>query len=85
MLAAKAAIATRVDALGEETNTDLGIEHRAKVETRICQLEGGQVSQVPRVTTGAPRQCQASGYITSHLGSVELVLLGYRLKKGYVC
>merc|ERR1712079_636395 len=35
MLAAKAAIATRVDALGEETNTDLGIEHRAKVETRI--------------------------------------------------
>merc|ERR1712073_214312 len=46
MLAAKAAIATRVDALGEETNTDLGIEHRAKVETRIRQLEGGQVSQI---------------------------------------
>merc|ERR1711971_1347724 len=38
MLAAKAAIATRVDALGEETNTDLGIEHRAKVESRIRQL-----------------------------------------------
>merc|ERR1711994_10891 len=46
MLAAKAAIATRVDALGEETNTDLGIEHRAEVETRIRQLEGGQVSQI---------------------------------------
>merc|ERR1719347_342018 len=46
MLAAKAAIATRVDALGEETNTDLGIEHRAKVETRIRQLEGGQVAQI---------------------------------------
>merc|ERR1711881_476707 len=46
MLAAKAALATRVDALGEETNTDLGIEHRAKVETRIRQLEGGQVSQI---------------------------------------
>merc|ERR1719510_905038 len=46
MLAAKAAIATRVDALGEETNTDLGIEHRAKVESRIRQLEGGQVSQI---------------------------------------
>merc|ERR1712013_137282 len=41
MLAAKAALATRVDALGEETNTDLGIEHRAKVESRIRQLEGG--------------------------------------------
>merc|ERR1712088_1128162 len=46
MLAAKAAIATRVDALGEESNTDLGIEHRAKVESRIRQLEGGQISQI---------------------------------------
>merc|ERR1719195_1333666 len=46
MLAAKAAIATRVDALGEETNTDLGMEHRAKVETRLRQLEGGQVAQI---------------------------------------
>merc|ERR1711983_95025 len=46
MLAAKAAIATRGDALGEETNTDLGIEHRAKVESRIRQLEGGAVAQI---------------------------------------
>merc|ERR1711988_1230850 len=46
MLAANAAIATRVDALGEETNPDLGIEHRAKVESRIRQLEGGQVAQI---------------------------------------
>ena len=28
MLAAKSALATRVDALGEETNTTLGVEHR---------------------------------------------------------
>merc|ERR1712010_328967 len=46
MLAAKAAIATRVDALGEETNTDLGIEHRAKVESRIRQLEGGEITKI---------------------------------------
>merc|ERR1712013_756522 len=39
MLAAKAA-------LGEETNTDLGIEHRAKVESRIRQLEGGVVTKI---------------------------------------
>merc|ERR1712025_136878 len=38
MLAAKAALATRVDALGEETNTDLGIEHRAKVESELDSL-----------------------------------------------
>merc|ERR1712003_212739 len=46
MLAAKAALATRVDALGEETNTDLGIEHRAKVEGRIRMLETGQVTKI---------------------------------------
>merc|ERR1712203_684201 len=46
MLAAKAAIATRVDALGEETNPDLGIEHRTKVEMRIRQLEGGVVTKI---------------------------------------
>jgi len=46
MLAAKAALATRVDALGEETNTDLGIEHRAKVEGRIRMLETGEVTKI---------------------------------------
>merc|ERR1712013_48834 len=46
MLAAKASLACRVDALGEETNTDLGIEHRAKVESRIRQLEGGGVTKI---------------------------------------
>merc|ERR1719431_1757009 len=46
MLAAKASLATRVDALGEETNTDLGIEHRAKVEARIRQLEGGATTKI---------------------------------------
>merc|ERR1712055_1046768 len=46
MLAAKAALACRVDALGEETNTDLGIEHRAKVESRIRQLEGGVATKI---------------------------------------
>merc|ERR1712025_775505 len=46
MLAAKASIATRVDALGEETNPDLGIEHRTKVEMRIRQLEGGVVTKI---------------------------------------
>merc|ERR1712060_171687 len=35
-----------VDALGEETNTDLGIEHRAKVESRIRQLEGGEITKI---------------------------------------
>ncbi|CAG0897718.1 unnamed protein product [Darwinula stevensoni] len=44
MLAAKAALACRVDALGEDIEgCALGVEHRAKVEFRIRQLEGGEI------------------------------------------
>uniref|UniRef100_A0A131Y2Q0 Nucleolar protein 58 n=2 Tax=Ixodes ricinus TaxID=34613 RepID=A0A131Y2Q0_IXORI len=42
MLAAKASLATRVDALGEDgVGTELGVEHRAKLETRMRVLEEG--------------------------------------------
>jgi nucleolar protein 58 len=45
VLAAKAALATRVDALSDETSdnldTTVGYEGRAKVEARLRQLEGG--------------------------------------------
>merc|ERR1711872_116375 len=48
MLAAKASLACRVDALGEdaETSAELGMEQRMKVEARIRQLEGGHAHQV---------------------------------------
>lgn len=39
MLAAKAALAIRYDALGEDTNADMGAENRAKLEARLRQLE----------------------------------------------
>merc|ERR1719339_245809 len=52
MLAAKAALACRVDAYGEESSTDLGTEHRAKVESRIRQLESGNITRV----SGTARQ-----------------------------
>ncbi|XP_041120193.1 nucleolar protein 58-like [Polyodon spathula] len=39
MLAAKAALAIRYDALGEDTNAELGIESRAKLEVRLRHLE----------------------------------------------
>uniref|UniRef100_A0A3Q4AMI2 Nucleolar protein 58 n=1 Tax=Mola mola TaxID=94237 RepID=A0A3Q4AMI2_MOLML len=39
MLAAKAALAIRYDALGEDTNAELGTENRAKLEARLRQLE----------------------------------------------
>eukprot|EP01041_Mallomonas_annulata_P004323 gene4323-8598_t len=42
VLAAKTALAIRVDALGESTGPTIAIENRIKVEARIRQLEGGQ-------------------------------------------
>ena len=46
MLAGKAALAIRVDALGDETNCEMGLEHRAKLESRIRQMENRGVSRV---------------------------------------
>ena len=45
MLAAKASLAARVDALGEDSNVELGMETRAKVESRVRALEEGQVNE----------------------------------------
>ena len=46
MVAAKAALASRVDALGEESTSDLGVRHRGKLEERIRQLEGGNAYRI---------------------------------------
>jgi nucleolar protein 58 len=46
MLAPKCALAIRVDALGEETNTELGLEHRAKLEHRMERLEDKVMTDV---------------------------------------
>lgn len=50
MLAAKAALAIRYDALGEDTNAEMGVENRAKLEARLRQLEERGVSTVPSVS-----------------------------------
>jgi len=44
VLAAKTALAIRVDALGDSTGPTIAIENRLKVEARIRQLEGGQMT-----------------------------------------
>lgn len=45
-LAAKASLATRVDAFGEEATFDLGTEHRARLETRLRILEEGNFKKL---------------------------------------
>lgn len=46
MLAAKAALAIRVDALGEDVNNEMGIEHRATLEKRMQSLESGLTKKI---------------------------------------
>ena len=48
MLAAKAALACRVDALGEdaESSAEMGMDQRMKIEARIRQLEGGHTYKI---------------------------------------
>lgn len=45
-LAAKASLATRVDAFGEEASFDLGTDHRARLETRLRILEEGGLKKL---------------------------------------
>lgn len=45
-LAAKASLATRVDAFGEEATFDLGTDHRARLETRLRILEEGNFKKL---------------------------------------
>ena len=54
VLAAKAALAVRVDALGDDPDTSIGLESRAKVEQRLRQLEGKSF-QFPSHTAGTPQ------------------------------
>ncbi len=45
-LAAKASLASRVDAFGEEANFDLGTEHRSRLEMRLRILEDGNLRKL---------------------------------------
>ena len=60
MLAAKAALSIRVDALGEDTQASLGIEQRADLEKKFANLEQNAVSRVflRRTTTWAVESLQ---------------------------
>ncbi len=42
VLAAKTALAIRVDAMGDSEGPTIAIDNKVKVEARLRQLEGGQ-------------------------------------------
>ena len=49
MLAAKASLAIRVDALGEDGNVAIGIDSRAKLERQMKFMEEGYVSLASKI------------------------------------
>jgi len=49
VLAAKSALAIRVDALAENADSSIGLEGRAKVEARMKFLEEGKIRSISRV------------------------------------
>ncbi|SCU84965.1 LAMI_0C09604g1_1 [Lachancea mirantina] len=57
VLAAKAAVSLRYDALAEDRDDsgDIGLESRAKVESRLSQLEGRDLRTTPKVVREAKK------------------------------
>ena len=56
MLAAKAALACRCDALGDGDVADIGIDARAKLEIRIKNLEDGGSRRLNMSAKATPKQ-----------------------------
>ncbi|VVC89198.1 nucleolar protein 58 [Leptidea sinapis] len=50
MLAAKAALCTRVDAFGEEVSFELGADHKVKLENKLRLLEEGNLKRISGTT-----------------------------------
>lgn len=48
-LAAKAALAIRVDALGEDNDTEMSLKNRANLEARLKMLEEGKLTRISKV------------------------------------
>ncbi|KAL2715561.1 nucleolar protein 58 [Vespula squamosa] len=66
MLAAKASLATRVDALGEDVNFNLGAEHKAKLESRLRVLEEGNLHRISG-TSKAKGKFEKYHYKSEHI------------------
>ncbi|MGH0148203.1 UNVERIFIED_CONTAM: hypothetical protein FKN15_043118 [Acipenser sinensis] len=81
MLAAKAALAIRYDALGEDTNTELGVESRAKLEVRLRHLEEKGISRMLAAKAALAIRYDALGEDTNtELGVESRAKLEVRLR-----
>lgn len=77
MLAAKGALAARVDALGEDIDNQLGIDHRAKLEARLQFLEEGgsrRISGSGKKPAMHPKQENKSFLVESYQTGMDSTL-----------
>jgi len=56
VLAAKTALATRTDALGDVEEATVAIQYRERVEMRLRSMEGGQIHQLSGTSKGKATQ-----------------------------
>lgn len=56
MLAAKSSLAARYDVLGDDVSTEMGIQNRAKIESRIRFLEEGGMTKISGTAKSASKQ-----------------------------
>merc|ERR1712002_557780 len=56
MLAAKSSLAARYDVLGDDVNTEMGMQNRAKIEAKIRFLEEGGMSKISGTGKSASKQ-----------------------------
>merc|ERR1711936_931573 len=56
MLAAKSSLAARYDVLGDDVSTEMGIQNRAKIESRIRFLEEGGMTKISGTGKSASKQ-----------------------------
>ncbi|KAK9680078.1 Nucleolar protein 58, partial [Basidiobolus ranarum] len=69
MLATKASISIRVDALGDKDTAEVGVENRAKVEARLRQLEGrfaAGASRTPNKTPKSQKKFEFNGNTSAY-------------------
>jgi hypothetical protein len=80
LLAAKASLSARVDALGDKDTREVGTENRVKVEARIRQLEGKMLHQISGTAKRESRNNTPAKYQFPDIFSVCLLILGLQIR-----
>ena len=78
MLAAKCALATRYDALADESSTAMGLDQKTKLEQRIRFLESGKSKGISK-----PTRSSYPGDTWTNRGEVRFVVIVVFLQRRF--